>query len=122
MVGLGPGMGTLLSAVHTAGVLTGRITFEDLARVTSENTARRFDLYPQKGALAVGADADVVVFDPAAQRTVTAEGLESAAGYSLYEGETLTGWPAQVFVRGRVVFDNGKIVDANRAGRHVPAN
>ena len=53
-VGLGPGMGTALAAVHTAGVLTGRATIEDLARVLSENTARRFDLYPQKGQLAVG--------------------------------------------------------------------
>ena len=122
MVGLGPGMGTLLSAVHTSGVLKGRITFEDLARVTSENTARRFDLYPQKGALAVGSDADVVVFDPTAEKTVAADGLESAAGYSLYEGETLTGWPAQVFVRGSLVFDGGRIVDTNRIGRHVPAN
>jgi dihydroorotase-like cyclic amidohydrolase len=121
-VGLGPGMGTLLSAVHTSGVLKGRITFEDLARVTSENTARRFDLYPQKGALAIGSDADVVVFDPTAEKTVTADGLESAAGYSLYEGETLTGWPAQVFVRGSLVFDGGKIVDTSPIGRHVPAN
>src|SRR5919112_832381 len=89
-VGLGPGMGTALAAVHTAGVLTGRATMEDLARVLSENTARRFDLYPQKGQLAVGSDADVVVFDPAETRTVDAGSLHSAAGYSLYEGESLT--------------------------------
>jgi dihydropyrimidinase len=64
----------------------------------------------------------VVVFDPAARKTVTADGLESAAGYSLYEDETLTGWPAQVFVRGNIVLDGGKIVDAKPAGRHVPAS
>lgn len=120
MVGLGPGMGTLLAAVHTSGVLTGRCTIEEMVRLTSENTARRFDLYPQKGALMVGADADIVVFDPQASRTVSAAGLESAAGYSLYEGETLTGWPSQVFVRGNPVFANGRIVDAKRDGRHVP--
>src|SRR5919112_1145813 len=89
-VGLGPGMGTALSAVHTSGVLTGRATLEDLARVLSENTARRFDLYPQKGQLAVGSDADVVLFDPTETRTVSAGSLHSAAGYSLYEGESLT--------------------------------
>ena len=109
-VGLGPGMGTALSAVHTSGVLTGRATIEDLARVLSENTARRFDLYPQKGQLAVGSDADVVVFDPTETRTVDAGSLHSAAGYSLYEGESLTGWPVQTYVRGHLVFDSGSIV------------
>jgi len=122
MVGLGPGMGTMLPAVHSAGVLTGRCTIEDLARLLSENTARRFDLYPQKGALAAGSDADVVVFDPDARKTVSADALETAAGYSLYEGETLTGWPEQVFVRGNLVFDGGRIVDDKRDGRHVPAS
>jgi dihydropyrimidinase/dihydroorotase len=119
-VGLGPGMGTSLAAVHTAGVLKGRCTIEDLARLLSENTARRFDLYPQKGALAPGADADIIVFDPKAEKTVKADMLQSAAGYSLYEGETLTGWPHQVFVRGSLVFDGGKIAAAEPSGRHVP--
>src|SRR4029079_15498459 len=99
-VGLGPGMGTLLPAVHTSGVLTGRCTIEDLARVLSENTARRFDLYPRKGALAVGSDADIVVFDPGAERVPSAADLHSAAGYSLYEGERLVGWPEAEVVRG----------------------
>lgn len=119
-VGLGPGMGTLLPAVHTAGVLRGRCTIEDLARLLSENTARRFDLYPQKGALAHGADADIIVFDPKAEKTVKADSLLSAAGYSLYEGETLTGWPDKVFVRGRLVLDGGRIVASEPTGRHVP--
>ena len=119
-VGLGPGMGTLLAAVHTAGVLTGRCTIEDLVRTLSENTARRFDLYPQKGRLAVGSDADVVVFDPTISRTVVAGELHSAAGYSLYEGETLTGWPTSTYVRGTLVYDDGRIVAAGPSGRHVP--
>ena len=119
-VGLGPGMGTSLAAVHTAGVLKGRCTIEDLARLLSENTARRFDLYPQKGALAPGADADIIVFDPKAEKTVTADALKSAAGYSLYEGETLTGWPEKVFVRGSLVVDGGKVVASEPTGRHVP--
>jgi dihydropyrimidinase len=113
-------MGTSLAAVHSAGVLKGRCTIEDLARLLSENTARRFDLYPQKGALALGADADIIVFDPKAEKTVKADQLQSAAGYSLYEGETLTGWPQQVFVRGSLVYDGGKIVAAEPSGRHVP--
>ncbi len=120
-VGLGPGMGTMLPALYTAGVLTGRCTIEDVVRATAENTARRFDLYPQKGALSVGSDADVVVFDPDKHREVRAETLKSAAGYSLYEGQTLTGWPAQVFVRGHLVFDNGRLAAGDPIGRHVPA-
>ena len=120
-VGLGPGMGTLLPAVHTSGVLTGRCTIEDLARVVSENTARRFDLYPRKGALAVGSDADIVVFDPGAERVPSAADLHSAAGYSLYEGERLVGWPERVFVRGHLVYDRGEF-PGEPIGRHVPVS
>jgi dihydroorotase-like cyclic amidohydrolase len=119
-VGLGPGMGTLLPAVYTAGVLSGRCTIEELSRVLSENTARRFDLYPQKGQLAPGSDADVIIFDPTERREVAASSLQSAAGYSLYDGETLTGWPEKTFVRGNLVFDNGAIVSTSPTGRHVP--
>lgn len=119
-VGLGPGMGTLLPAVYTSGVLAGRCTIEELARMLSENTARRFDLYPQKGQLATGADADIIVFDQHKEVQVTVPGLKSAAGYSLYEGETLTGWPEKTFVRGHLVFDGGAIVSTTAIGRHVP--
>lgn len=119
-VGLGPGMGTMLPAVYTAGVLGGRCTIEDLVRVLSENTARRFDLYPQKGQLAVGADADVIVFDPDKEVTVSGADLHSAAGYSLYDGEKLTGWPERTYVRGTLVYADGAIVSATPVGRHVP--
>jgi dihydroorotase-like cyclic amidohydrolase len=119
-VGLGPGMGTMLPAAYTAGVLGGRCTIEDLVRVLCENTARRFDLYPQKGLLAPGADADIIVFDPQARRRVDAGGLYSASGYSLYEGEVLTGWPQQVWVRGQRIFEDGQIVAGTAGGRHVP--
>jgi dihydropyrimidinase len=119
-VGLGPGMGTLLPAVYTAGVLGGRCTIEQIVRVLCENTARRFDLYPQKGALAPGADADVVVVDPESRRRVEEASLQSASGYSLYDGEDLGGWPWQVYVRGQLVFDRGEVLAGNPSGRHVP--
>jgi dihydroorotase-like cyclic amidohydrolase len=119
-VGLGPGMGTMLPAVYTAGVLQGRCTIDDIARLLSYNTAQRFDLLPQKGQLAVGADGDVVVFDPNEQKTVAGSDSLTAAGYSLYDGETLTGWPTQTFVRGQLVFDSGAIVSSKPIGRHVP--
>lgn len=119
-VGLGPGMGTMLPAVYTSGVLRGRCTIDDLVRVLSFNTAHRFDLYPQKGQLALGADADVIVFDPNLERRVGPAHSHTAAGYSLYDGETLKGWPEKTFVRGELVFDGGKIVAQKPAGRHVP--
>jgi len=120
-VGLGPGMGTMLPAIYTSGVIPGRCTIDDLVRVLSLNTAHRFDLYPQKGQLAVGSDADVIVFDPHKQHQVNGASAYSAAGYSLYDGETLTGWPEKTFVRGQLVFDSGAIVAARPSGRHVPA-
>lgn len=119
-VGLGPGMGTMLPAIYTAGVLPGRCTIDDLVRVLSLNTAHRFDLYPQKGQLAVGSDADVIVFDAQRQQRVNGAAAHSASGYSLYDGETLTGWPEKTFVRGRLVFDSGAIVAKSPTGRHVP--
>jgi dihydroorotase-like cyclic amidohydrolase len=119
-VGLGPGMGTMLPAVYTSGVLRGRCSIDDLVRALSLNTARRFDLYPQKGQLALGADADVIVFDQDKQRQVNGSSAHSASGYSLYDGETLTGWPEKTFLRGKLVFDDGAIVSDKPTGRHVP--
>jgi dihydropyrimidinase len=68
----------------------------------------------------VGSDADVIVFDPSETRVVQGGELHSAAGYSLYEGEPLTGWPVQTFVRGQLVFDRGSIVAQPGRGRHAP--
>jgi dihydroorotase-like cyclic amidohydrolase len=119
-VGLGPGMGTLLPAVYTAGVLRGRCSIEDLARVLAENTAREFDLYPQKGCIAVGSDADLVVLDTDTPRSVRAADLQTAAGYSVYEGEELRGWPTAVYVRGKLVARDGRVTAEAPCGRHVP--
>ena len=107
--------------MHTSGVRTGRCTIEDLARVLSENTARRFDLYPQKGALGRRVGRGRHRVRPGrAEAGGTPSGLHSAAGYSLYDGESLTGWPEKTFVRGNLVFDGGAIVAKTPVGRHVP--
>jgi dihydropyrimidinase/dihydroorotase len=119
-VGLGPQLATFLPSVYTSGVLGGRCTLEDLARVMAENNARRFGLYPDKGVLQVGSDADVVVFDPALRRVARADRLESACGYTIYEGEKLGGWPERVFVRGTPVVEDGRIVTETPVGRWVP--
>ena len=118
-VGLGPGMGTLLPAVATAAAARGALDFELLARVLSENTARRFGLYPRKGVLQVGSDADVVVVNPDTYKEVEAAALETAAGYSLYEGERLLSWPEQVYVRGHLVAEGGEVLASEPVGRYL---
>lgn len=118
-VGLGPGMGTILPAVLTAASRHGSTDMQLLSRVLSENTARRFGIYPQKGVLQVGSDADLVVVDTERQVNVEASRLQSAAGYSLYEDEVLSGWPERVYLRGRLVSERGQITVAAPSGRYI---
>lgn len=119
-VGLGPGMGTSFPAVVTAGLNRGRISLEKLAQVMAENCARQYDLYPAKGVLQVGSDADVIVFDPTVGREVVADDLGSASKYSIFEGEKLYGWPELVFLRGNLVARDGKVIAAAPSGRFIP--
>jgi dihydroorotase-like cyclic amidohydrolase len=119
-VGLGPGLGTSLPAIVTAGLNRGRITLEQMARVLAENVARQYDLYPTKGVLQPGSDADIVVFDPTRGHAAVGEGLHSASKYTIYEGEELFGWPDLVFVRGKLVARAGDIVATAPSGRYVP--
>ncbi len=120
-VGLGPGLGTSLAAIVTSGLKPGRITLEQMARALSENAARQFDVYPAKGVLQPGADADIVVFDPEASRIARAEELPSASKYTIYEGEELFGWPDRVYLRGQLAVRDGRLVADPPRGRHVPA-
>jgi dihydroorotase-like cyclic amidohydrolase len=119
-VGLGPGLGTSLPAIVTAGLNRGRITLEQMARVMAENVARQYDLYPTKGVLQPGSDADIVVFDPSRGGPAVGEELHSASKYTIYEGEELFGWPDLVFVRGELVARAGNIVADAPSGRYVP--
>jgi dihydropyrimidinase/dihydroorotase len=119
-VGLGPGLGTSFPAVITAGLNRDRVTLEQLARVMSENAARQYDLYPAKGVLQLGSDADIVVFDPASGRVAASANLLSASGYTIYEGEELFGWPERVYLRGQLVARHGQLTTAAPTGRYVP--
>ncbi len=111
---------TVLPLVHDEGVNRGRISLTRLAQVLSENPARIFGLYPKKGTIAVGSDADIVVFDPRREFTIRAENQHSGAGYTLYEGRTVLGWPAMSFQRGHRVLWEGEIVAEPGAGRFLP--
>jgi len=105
-----PGVETLLPLLYHHGVAAGRISVLDLVRLLAEHPARNFHLFPRKGALVPGADADLVVFDPDAHWTVRGEELHSAAGWTPYEGMPLRGRVVQTFVRGRLAFEHGTVV------------
>lgn len=91
------------------GVLKDRITVERLVEVTATNPAKLFGIFPQKGTIAVGSDADLVLFDPEETRTVRDQDMFSATGFSIYAGWEVTGWPLTTIRRGEVVFEDGEI-------------
>lgn len=87
--------------------------------MTSTNTAKAFDIYPKKGSVQVGTDADLTVVDLDETKTVTPELLRSGADYSPYEGREVTGWPTHTVVRGQVAYEEGEIVGESGYGTHI---
>jgi dihydropyrimidinase len=108
-----------MSVLWDAGVTTGRLTPNEFVRVTSTNAAQIFNLYPRKGAVQVGADADLVVWDPSATKTITTAGGVSKVGYNVFEGRTVTGLAAVTLSQGKVVWDRGDLRTERGAGRYV---
>ncbi|HSH22255.1 MAG TPA: dihydropyrimidinase [Candidatus Caenarcaniphilales bacterium] len=114
----GPGIETLLTVVHSQGVAGGRIGIERLVDLLSTTPARLFGL-PTKGALEVGRDADIVLFDPAATRAIRAGDLHHTSDYTPYEGLRAVGAVRSVFVRGQAVVRDGAFVGQRGYGRFV---
>lgn len=117
-----PQVETMLPVVFERGVVEGRITLQRLAAVMCENPARIFGLYPKKGCLQVGSDADVVLIDAGANRVVKAEELHSSVDYNTYEGLTLAGAPVHTLQRGRDVLVSGELAVKGGDGRYVPVD
>ena len=117
---LGPGLGTSLPVVVTAGLDRDRVSLEQMARTMADNVARQFDLYPAKRVLQLGSEADVVVFDPGKSRVATGERLPSAPEYTPCERARLYGWADEVFLRGRLLAGDGRIAASAPNGRYVP--
>ena len=115
-----PGIETRLSLLYTGGVCTGRISLNQFVALVATNPARLFGLYPQKGTLAPGSDADLVIFDPTAETLISAVTHHSCADYSLYEGLRLKGMPEFVLSRGNVIVQNGQFTGTPGAGRFLP--
>jgi dihydropyrimidinase len=103
--------------LYSEGVRRGRISLRRFVEVTSTNAARLFGLYPKKGAVAAGSDADVVIFDPDLRRTVTGALLKSNVDYSVYDGWQVTGWPIVTIRRGEVVFRDDQVTAQPGTGR-----
>ena len=109
-----PGIETRLSLVYDGGVRAGHISLNRFVELTSTSPAKIFGLYPRKGAIAPGADADIVVFDPERKVTLSAKTLHMKVDYSPYEGRQVTGAPDVVLSRGRVIVEGNRFV--GRAG------
>ena len=99
---------TLMPMLFSEGVVTGRITLDQFVELTSARAARLFGLHPRKGAIAVGADADLGLWDPDDQRVIDGARMASRAGYSVYDGWTVRGWPRFVIRRGQPVLAEGQ--------------
>jgi dihydropyrimidinase len=101
------------------GVGSGRLTANEFVRVTSTNAAQIFNLYPRKGSVSVGADADLVVWDPAASRTISAKTHHQKIDFNIFEGMTVKGVPSHTISQGKVVWADGKLDAVEGAGRYV---
>ena len=114
-----PGVEDRLLMIHHFGVNEGRITLNRMVELLSTNAARLFGLYPRKGTIAPGSDADIVIFDPEKEHTISAKTHHSKADYNLYEGTEVVGAPELVLVRGHVVVEEGGLVAEPGSGRFV---
>jgi len=110
-----PNLETELSMLYSEGVRKGRLSLQRFVQVTSTNPAKLFGIFPQKGTIAVGSDADIAIFDTNKNVTIEHKNMHSNADYEPHEGFKVTGWPVQVLSRGEVVVENGKVL--GQAGR-----
>ena len=110
----------MLPMLYSEGVVTGRITAERFVALTATNPAKLFGLYPDKGTIAVGSDADLVLWDPEETRPIRDEDALSGAGFSIYAGHEVTGWPRTTIRRGEIVYEDGAITGSAGSGRIAP--
>jgi dihydropyrimidinase len=114
-----PGSATLLPILLSEGVHKRRIALEKVAEITALNPARIFNLFPRKGTIQVGSDADLCIVDMNLSRRVEPTMLQGHSDFSVYEGWTLKGWPVMTMVRGNMVMKDGRIVGSKGHGRFI---
>jgi dihydroorotase-like cyclic amidohydrolase len=112
-----PGLDSTMALLLDA-VARGHLTYEDVVRVYSERPAQAYGLWPRKGRIAVGADADAVLVDPGARRTLRSADVLSKAGWTPFDGRSVSGRVVQTYLRGALVAEDGRPLD-ERTGRFV---
>jgi len=115
-----PGIELRLPLLFSEGVGGGRIDLNRFVALTATNAARLYGLYPRKGSLMVGADADIAIWNPEREVKVSADMLHDNVGYTPYEGRTVRGWPETVLIRGRTVIDDGNLEVEPGSGEFLP--
>ena len=114
-----PGVEARLPILFSKGVGEGRITLNQFVALTSTNHAKMYGLYPRKGSIGVGFDADIVLWDPNRRETIRQEIMHHGADYTPYEGMAVTGWPVMTLLRGETVAEDGRIVGAKGGGNFL---
>ena len=114
-----PGVETRLPILYSEGVGKGRVSLNEFVALTATNHARTYGLYPRKGTIAVGSDADIAIWDPAREVTITQTLMHSGCDYTPYEGITVKGWPVSTMVRGKFVVRDGALVGREGAGLYI---
>ena len=113
------GIENRLEVLWEHGVNSGRLTMNEFVKVTSTNTAQIFNIYPRKGSISVGADADIVVWDPAATKTISAKTHHQNVDYNIFEGMAVNGGASHTISQGRVAWADGELDVERGAGRYV---
>ena len=113
------GLEDRMPMLWTHGVSTGRLTPNEFVAVTSTNIAKILNCYPKKGAILVGADADIVVWDPEREKTISAKSQQSAIDYNVFEGKKVKGLPRFTLTRGQVAVNDGKVETREGHGEFV---
>ncbi len=114
-----PGVETLLGMVYHGGVSRDLITLERMVQVLSTNPALIMGLFPRKGTIQIGSDADLVLFNPKKRKKLTARSLHMGADYSPYEGWQLQGWPTHTILKGKVIVEKGRYIGEAGDGRYL---
>jgi dihydropyrimidinase len=115
-----PGLEARLPILFSEGVSKGRIDLPTFVGLSATNAAKVFGLYPQKGTIAIGSDADIAIWDPSRKVTLGQSMMHHAVDYTPYEGLEVLGYPVMTIARGDVVWDDGEVDAAPGRGRFLP--
>jgi dihydropyrimidinase len=114
-----PGIEARLALVFSEGVSRGRIDINTFVATTATNPAKIYGLYPRKGTIAVGADADIAIWDPEKRQTITHDLLHEEVDFTPYEGVEIKGWPIKVYSRGELIVSDGEFVGESGRGEFL---